>query len=419
MRSNDMLVVKRTFASYYADADFRIPGLEQREFGIGNLKKIEARHLNFANASEFRRYLCNNTPMFVSHSTAYYDFPGATPIQKKQWKGADLVFDLDIHAEGRYGAYAKLEAVKEEVMRLVDDFIINDFGVKKEDIAVVFSGNRGYHVHVRDKAFLGLGGDERRELVDYIMGQGLDYLGFFPAPGKGPQKLLGPRPDEGGYRGRMARGVIRLLEENPAALSRKYADAKEREFFISGIREGNWSRTFLKFDELKRRIKVVADTLPIHSVNTDVGVTQDLSKLIRVPNSIHGETGLIAKIMEDVTAFDPWKDAALENQTANQNKTKNTDKTKNQNKNPGELGRANGSDGGGVGGGDASGTGSGGVGGSASGSVVGEMKVKFIEDVPELVLGADTVGPFRKDEMKELPQRFALLFVCKDSAVFA
>jgi DNA primase small subunit len=361
MKPEDMLVVKKIFASYYADADFPVPGLEQREFGIGNVKKIDARHLNFTSATDFRRYLCSNTPMFVSHSTAYYEFPGATPIQKKQWKGADLVFDLDIHAEGRYGAYAKLEAVKEEVIRLVDDFIVNDFGVKKEDIATVFSGNRGYHVHVRDKAFLTLGGEERRELVDYIMGQGLDYIGFFPPPGKGAQKLLGPRPDEGGYRGRFARGVLKLLEENPTALSRKYADAKEREFFSSGIREGNWSRTFLKFDELKKRLKIVADTLPIHSVNTDVGVTQDLSKLIRVPNSIHGETGLVAKIIDDIKTFEPWKDAAINKKN--------------------------------------------------------EMKVKFVEDVPQLVLGSDTVGPFKKGEEKALPQHFALLFVCKDSAV--
>ncbi|MDD5172326.1 MAG: hypothetical protein PHF60_04805, partial [Candidatus ainarchaeum sp.] len=178
---------------------------------------------------------------------------------------------------------------------------------------------------------------------------------------------FGPRPDEGGYRGRFARGVMKLLEENPIVLSRKYADAKEREFFVSGIKEGNWSRTFLKFDELKKRLKPVADGLAIHSVNTDVGVTQDLSKLIRVPNSIHGETGLVAKIIEDIKTFDPWKDAVLENQ--NKNQTTN------------------------------------------------EMKVKFVEDVPQLELGADTVGPFKKGEERVLSQHLALLFVCKESAM--
>src|SRR5271157_5126303 len=163
MDQKETLAIKRIFASYYEQAEFHIPGIEKREFGIGNLKKIDARHLNFASAGEFRRYLCNNTPLFVSHSTAYYEFPGATPIQKKVWKGADLVFDLDIHAEGKFGAYAKLDEVKGDLERLVNDFIINDFGISKENISMNFSGNRGYHVHVSDPAFLPLGGDERRE----------------------------------------------------------------------------------------------------------------------------------------------------------------------------------------------------------------------------------------------------------------
>ncbi len=179
MGAEEATAARKIFANYYERAEFRIPAIEQREFGVGNMKKIDARHLNFANAGEFRKYLCNNTPLFVSHSTSYYEFPGASPMVKKCWRGADLVFDLDIHAEGKFGAYAELPRVKEDVMRLVDDFILGDFGIKKEHVVVVFSGNRGYHVHVRDPAFIPLGGEERRELVDYIMGQGLDYTNFF------------------------------------------------------------------------------------------------------------------------------------------------------------------------------------------------------------------------------------------------
>ena len=360
MNPQDIQSVKRIFASYYESADFQIPALEQREFGVGNRKKIDARHLSFTNISEFRGYLCNNTPMFVSHSTAYYDFPGATPIQKKQWKCADLVFDLDIHAGGRYGAFSKLEGIKEDLCRLVDDFILNDFGISKKHVAMVFSGNRGYHVHVRDPAFLPLGGDERRELVDYIMGQGLNYLDFFSFSDSKPPRLLGPRPDEDGYRGRLAKQTVKLLKENPSLISRVFAKEEKRDFFISGIREGNWSRTSLKFNDLLRRLGVIAKSLPVSSVNTDIGVTQDLSKLIRVPNSIHGETGLIAKIVDDIDSFNPLDDAVLESKET--------------------------------------------------------MKVRFLEDVPELHFMGETRGPFKKEEMKELPQPLALFYVLKQSA---
>jgi DNA primase small subunit len=358
MGANEVDFARKAFASYYDKAEFRIPKIEQREFGIGNMKKIDARHLNFANAQEFRSYLCNNTPLFVSHSTSYYDFPGASPMQKKGWRGADVVFDLDIHAEGKYGAYAHLGRVKEDVIRLVNDFILGDFGVKREHVVVAFSGNRGYHVHVRDPAYLALGGEERRELVDYIMGQGLNYTEFFSLEGK-PAKLVGPKPGEGGYRGRLARGTIRLLEEDPGRLSRLFTKDKERNFFISGINEGNWSRTSLKSTDIVERLKSVAANLPVNSVDTDVGVTQDLSKLIRVPNSIHGDTGLVAKITDDIGGFNPWVDARIP--------------------------------------------------GGAS------LKVRFIEDVPEIGMD-EAVGPFKKDEEKELPQYQALFFMLKGSA---
>ncbi|MCI0504326.1 DNA primase catalytic subunit PriS [Candidatus Micrarchaeota archaeon] len=366
MNAADATLARKIFASYYETAEFRIPMLEQREFGIGNQKKIDARHLNFANAQEFRNYLCNNTPLFVSHSTAYYDFPGASPMVKKCWRGADVVFDLDIHAEGRFGAYAHLASVKEDVIRLVNDFILNDFGISRENVAVAFSGNRGYHVHVRDPAFLPLGSDERHELVDYIMGQGLDYTQFFTPEGK-PAKLIGPRPDEGGYRGRLARGTIKLLEEDPGQLSRLFTKEKERNFFISGIKEGNWSRTSLKPNDLVSRLKPLAAGLPVGSVDTDAGVTQDLSKLIRVPNSIHGDTGMVARIINNIDAFDPWKDAMMR---------------------------------------------------EAGGGGIGDMKIRFTEDVPAIEMD-QTMGPFNKDDELALPRHYALFFVLKGSATLA
>jgi len=361
MNERDRQLTTKIFAAYYESAEFMIPAIERREFGIGNVKKIDSRHLAFSSTAEFRKYLCTNTPFFVSHSTAYYEFPGATPIQKKQWKGADLIFDLDIHAEGKYGAYAKLNDAKRDVIRLVEDFIKRDFGCK--DVTVVFSGNRGYHVHVRDSAFLSLGGEERRELVDYITGNGVNYLDFFTFSDSKPKKLLGPRPDEAGYRGRMARGTIGLLHGRPQEISRIFSKDKEREFFIGGINEGNWSKTSLKFDDLLARLRVVAETLPVGSVNTDAGVTQDLSKLIRVPNSIHGETGFVARIVKDVERFEPLRDALI----ASRHPT----------------------------------------------------KITFIEDVPELEMADKTVGPFKKGETKELMLPLAMFFVCKESATFS
>jgi len=364
---NEKEIALGFFRQYYENADLDIPEIEKREFGIGNIKKIDARHLSFANTAEFRSYLVSNTPMFVSHSTAYYQFPGATPIQKKVWTGADLVFDLDIHAEGKYGAYALLDAVKADAIRLVEEFLAADFGIAKKDITINFSGNRGYHIHVRDARYQEIGSDERKEIIDYIMGTGLNYRNFFEEEEVMARvaRLRGPKPDEAGYRGRFARAVMGTLEREPKAISRIFAKEDARKNFTDGIKEGNWSRTSLKANDLLVRLEPIARSLPLVSVNTDAGVTQDLSKLIRVPNSIHGETGLIAKKIENIEKFDPLRDAFVESKE------------------------------------------------SGSEAI---MKIKFSEDVPELRIKGEIIGPFKKDEEKEMVKPVALFFVLKGSA---
>jgi DNA primase small subunit len=360
MQNKDRVYALRLFAEYYSKASFPVASIEKREFGIGNVKKIDARHLAFANESELRVYLTTNTPMFISHSTAYYEFPDATPIERKNRQCADLLFDLDLHADGKYTVYQHLSKVKEDAMRLVKDFLLDDFGIKKEYLSTVFSGNRGFHVHVRDPEYQVLGSEARKEIIDYVVGHGLDYQEFYQFDEK--KRLLGPRPDDGGYRGRMARDVLAMLKEKPTSLSRTFNNEKIREMFVNGItNEGNWSKTSLKLNDLLGRLKIVADKLPLRSVDADTGVTHDMSKLIRLENSIHGETGFIAKVVNDIEKFNPMCDARL--------------------------------------------------------PLNGSTKIRFTENVPELFFGDSTYGPFEKDNEKELDKEIALFFVLKDSAV--
>ncbi len=344
------------FAEYYSNAEFGIKSIERREFGVGNNKKIDSRHLAFRTETEFRNYLTSNTPMFVSHSAAYYHFPGATPIQKKQRIGADLIFDLDIHASGKYGVFKKLDEVKQDAIRLLEEFVHGDFGIPKENVLVVFSGNRGYHLHIRDSDYLTLGDEGRREIVNYVRGEGLDYNDFFEWKSIGRHlKLYGPTPDEGGYRGRLARTVMK----NPGLLSKRlFGNEENRKRFTDGIKEGDWSRTSLKLKEIPQRISEMK--LPVLSVNADAAVTHDLSKLIRVPNSIHGDTGFIAKSVDDIEKFNPLDDALI---------------------NPGK-----------------------------------HLEVVFTEAVPELEMLHSTYGPYSRDEKMELPEPVALFYTLKGSA---
>ena len=96
-------------------------------------------------------------------------------MKEKLWQGSDLIFDLDAdHLRNAPKSYGEmLELVKKETIKLLG-FLTADFGFSEKIVSIVFSGGRGYHIHVRDPRIFTLGGDERREIVDYLTGRGID-----------------------------------------------------------------------------------------------------------------------------------------------------------------------------------------------------------------------------------------------------
>lgn len=320
--------VRMRFSKYYAGKEVKAPdGIERREWGFGSWnKKIESRHFKFASQQELNSYLVRNTPFFISYSTAYYEFPDMRPMEKKNWLGADLVFDLDsTHLEA--GCNAKhdqkwvcdecLDAVKDETIKLIEEFLVPDFGFSRAEMKVNFSGNRGYHVHIANKAVMELGTYARREIVDFVTGIGIDSesIGFKKerVGDSRMQKLVGPKPSDMGWLGKVARFVIKLIEENKLGeLGLNEVDAKKiyknKEQFISGIERGNWDVVSIPHKATVWSYAI--DRLKIKlGDKIDQNVTADATKLIRLPDSLHGETGLVAKRVEDVDKFDPLKDA--------------------------------------------------------------------------------------------------------------
>lgn len=320
--------VRMKFSNYYAGREVKAPeGIEKREWGFGSWnKKIESRHFKFASQQELNSYLVRNTPFFISYSTAYYEFPDMRPMEKKNWLGADLVFDLDsTHLEAGCGGKHDqkwvcdecLNAVKDETIKLIEEFLIPDFGFSRAEIKVNFSGNRGYHVHVANKAVMELGAYARREIVDFVTGIGMDSesIGFRKerVGDSKMQKLVGPKPNDMGWLGKVAKFVIKLINENKLEeLGLNQADAKKiykgKEQFIRGIERGNWDVVSIPHKATVWSYAI--DRLKIKlGDKIDQNVTADASKLIRLPDSLHGETGLVAKRVENIYKFNPLKDA--------------------------------------------------------------------------------------------------------------
>ncbi len=316
---------------YYSKCRIHAPErVESREFGVGTFeRKIIKRHISFRDESAIQAYLSENAPAYVSYSTAYYRFPAGRPMETKGWTGSELVFDLDVDdidpknlacgaRHGRSWVCADcLDGVKSETLKLIEEFLIPDFGFSEREIAVNFSGNRGYHVHVGKDSITQLGPEARKEISDYISGNGLSIDEFFPEAARGA-RLTGPRPDEKGWKGRIARKFISTMNKGPDALMALGADKsvanniyRKRALIEMGINSGNWDMVYIK-NKSEFWKSVLGNEAIAQSDRIDGNVTKDISHLIRLPDTVHGGTGLVAKRIASVSAlaaFDPMASA--------------------------------------------------------------------------------------------------------------
>ena len=341
------------FSRYYTSASISPPArLDRREFAAFPFvtDTTMRRHTTLRTPEEFRRFLVGEVPRHVYYSTAYYRWPAEPTMARKEWLGADLLFDLDAdHLRGadRLDYAGQLALVKMRLMDLVDDFLLGDFGIPPEGLSFVFSGGRGYHVHVRDARFLPLTSPERRELVDYIQGTGFDArrvvaprhltVGREGDDGGGRRSTLRlqelPSPDAPGWRGRTARAVLALLGrwetsgtaeadlENwgiPKAHAKKMAKllfdrggaAKIRASRTLDALPGGLQEEFLDAVVPRAAVEVQGET--------DAPVTTDVHRLIRLPGSLHGGTGfrVLPISREALEKFEPLRDAPIRSSEA-------------------------------------------------------------------------------------------------------
>jgi DNA primase small subunit len=170
------------FGDHYRRVEFTPPPeANEREWGYvpwtDGPGETMVRHRSLLDLGELGDFLARERPKHVYFSAGRYDDPGASTMSDKSWRSSDLIFDLDadhlpsvVLGEDSYAEM--LAKCKDALLRLLD-LLETDFGF--EDLTVVFSGGRGYHVHVRDEAVQTLDSDARREVVDYVRGIGLEF----------------------------------------------------------------------------------------------------------------------------------------------------------------------------------------------------------------------------------------------------
>jgi DNA primase small subunit len=406
MSSRDFVYSK--FCEYYKDPSLNIPAplsVEQREFAYLLFKeRFMVRHQRFETIEDFRAVLSKTVPSDVYHSCAYYENPDFD-MDKKGWLGADLVFDIDadhiptscnkIHDEWKCqkcGFNGKgitpeecpicggdkfeaktwpcelcIKSTREETSKLVD-MLQNDFGFSSSEMHLFFSGHRGYHVHVEDEAVRSLDSLARKEIVDYVIGLGLDVLDKEATDRRG--KKAAEKKfflHNFGWDKRLKNGMRTFLSSADRAALREIGVVrtafvlKNKDTILKRcINEGRWDSLNLSVETWR---KIAEHVKNVQSANIDTVVTTDIHRLIRMNGTLHGKTGLKKTEfpVSQLETFDPFTQAVAFKK--------------------------------------------------------GTAKVQ-VSEAPEFRLGGETLGPY-KNQTVELPTAAAVMLICKGRAEVA
>jgi len=396
--------VREKFAEYYQSDSCLVcapTSMEKREFGFLLFKdRIMLRHRAFKNVGDLRAFLGQVVPSDVYYSSAYYERP-EREMEEKGWLGADLVFDIDadhiptpctkthdrwicascgmtgrsltpqecpVCGERRFDektwpCEVCLESAKRETIKLMD-MLMEDFGFLSKEISVSFSGHRGYHVHVESEEIRALDQMARKEIVDYVVGIGLE-TGFHGLQSR--PVLTGPLLSDSGWRGRLARGAYDFLLKAPSeelknvGLEEKQIAriVKYREKLLESWNEaGPWGT--MRDIGIEGWRKIAEHGVEKQASKIDTVVTTDIHRLIRLGNTLHGKTALrkIEVPIKKIGDFRPFKDAVAFTE--------------------------------------------------------GTVEV-LVADAPKFRLGDEVYGPYRKKQVK-LPTAAAMLLLCKKTA---
>ncbi|WP_435074211.1 DNA primase small subunit PriS [Halorubrum sp. HHNYT27] len=326
--------LKGRFGDYYRRASPVLPpDANLREWGhipwTPGSGTTMVRHQSLYDLGDVDTFFADNAPRHAYFSAARYGDPSASTMSKKGWRSADLIFDLDADhlpsVDPETTSYPEmLDACKDALLRLLD-FLDDDFAF--DDLTVVFSGGRGYHVHVRDESVRELDSEARREVVDYVRAIDLDTDGLIrTVSDRGTTKRV--LRTEGGWGARVHEALVEYADD----LRDMDEDAaRERLMELDGIGEGRAETILGAFDRnptavregnveaggpgVRRLVSAIAarvaatDTAPI-----DEPVTTDTRRLIRLPGTLHGGSGLVVTPLDrdELDEFDPLRDAVPE-----------------------------------------------------------------------------------------------------------
>ncbi len=323
--------LKRYFHDYYSnwtgqDVDL----IAEREIGFIPFFGTMIRHRSVQNLKELERFVARNTPRHIYYSAAYYRKPSEKVMKDKEWKGAELIFDLDAdHLEGADKmTYPQILAeVKKHTERLIFRFLMDDLGFQEKDLKLLFSGGRGYHVHVVEDTVYPLNSDARREIANYIRGEGFSTFDMRRSMQDTRTRLSGWKKTIDDEYCKFYSGILDD-DEKQETVRKILGNSRSRDSYLRGLIKaanipenlkrqemlsvpGNRKYRLMDNNDEKVLGHIIEGVKKEYQCEIDEPVTTDVHRLIRLPHSLHGKTGLMVKPISigQFKDFDPLRDA--------------------------------------------------------------------------------------------------------------
>jgi DNA primase small subunit len=235
-------------------------------------------------------------------------------------------------------------------LRLLD-FLTDDFGFPENSIKAVFSGGRGYHFHISNLKVRELESPQRREIVDYVAGRGIraeflykrEFLTGDSGTGTRSFKdkteipsLYALKNPGTGWSRRITEYIADYIEEEMVKdekkrftelqkiggfgkkallqLERIAADPERLDYFRKTGRLDLGPN--IPQELVPKLIDMAVEEKRIHILNpaqVDEPVTADIKRLIRLPGSLHGGSGMqvVPLGLDEIEKFDPLSDAVV------------------------------------------------------------------------------------------------------------
>ena len=331
-RNESDLKLQNLFQKYYSSWSLpAVDKLQSREIGFIPFFGTMTRHRSFNDVRELSHFVSNVVPRHIYYSSAYYEYPEERVMKDKKWLGAELIFDLDadhIPGASKMTYEQILKEVKKHTHRLIFEFLLGDIGLEEKDLKVFFSGGRGYHVHVVSDWIYSLSSDARREIANYVRGEGFSPADLRRAMLETPSKMSG-------WKKRIDDQVVNFYtllnksDQYAEILSKVFGTEKKISSYVENLNKIITGKSVKKIEVFRTEgiekyqymdvndqlvfSKIMDAVISDQQCEIDEPVTTDIHRLIRMPQSLHGKSGLIVKPihLDEFESFDPLIDARV------------------------------------------------------------------------------------------------------------